>query len=230
MRLSTALSLQRTIRSSITPPKPFTALTIKFAPTYKARKMSSGSGDLGIENTNIKTASGVSLDDHQKTLVGSVLDLFAGRPSLKKLQLWADDGVFEDPITIAEGPFSEIERLSHEVTDAGNPIAMDLKTRYVMKGVGKEQTIASKILIYYDQSTGKITKLQDKWDGQLPDSSFKNSMVVAPLWRGVGLVDVEFYLEYVVVAGAFRNLNSVTVPKMVSVPKNDEEDAKRGNQ
>lgn len=34
-----------------------------------------GSGNLGIENTNIKTASGVSLDDHQKTLVGSVLDV-----------------------------------------------------------------------------------------------------------------------------------------------------------
>ncbi|KAA6414394.1 MAG: hypothetical protein FRX48_01143 [Lasallia pustulata] len=178
--------------------------------------MSTGSGDLGIENTNINTAPGVSLDEHQKTIVGSVLDLFAGRPSLKKLRLWADDGVFEDPITKAEGrkqyepqwyglqtAFSEIERLSHEVTDAGNPIAMDLKTRYVLKGIGKEQTIASKILIYYDQSTGKITKLQDKWDGQLPDSSFKN---------------------------ALRNLNSVTVPTMISVPKNDEEDAKRGNQ
>ena len=31
--------------------------------------------DLNIENTNIKTASGVSLDDNQKTLVGSVLDV-----------------------------------------------------------------------------------------------------------------------------------------------------------
>lgn len=28
----------------------------------------------------------------------------------------------------------------------------------------------------------------------------------------------------------FRQLNSVTVPKLISVPKNDEEDAKRGNQ
>ena len=28
----------------------------------------------------------------------------------------------------------------------------------------------------------------------------------------------------------FRQLNSVTVPAFVSVPKNDEEDAKRGNQ
>lgn len=34
-----------------------------------------GSGDLGIENTNIKTASGVSLDETQHTLVGSVLDV-----------------------------------------------------------------------------------------------------------------------------------------------------------
>lgn len=62
--------------------------------------------ELGIENTNISTAAGVELDAQQKTLVGSVLDvsysrfpipidteltslqLFAGRPSLKKLQLW----------------------------------------------------------------------------------------------------------------------------------------------
>lgn len=29
---------------------------------------------------------------------------------------------------------------------------------------------------------------------------------------------------------AFRNINAVTVPKMVGVPKNDEEDAARGNQ
>ena len=28
----------------------------------------------------------------------------------------------------------------------------------------------------------------------------------------------------------FRQLNSVSVPKFVGVPKNDEEDAKRGNQ
>ncbi|MCJ1225880.1 hypothetical protein MMC12_002529 [Toensbergia leucococca] len=178
--------------------------------------MSTGSGDLGIENTNIKTASGVSLDDNQKTLVGSILDLFAGRPSLKKLSLWADDATFEDPITVAQGrkqyepqwyglqsAFSEIERLHHEVTDGGNPIAMDLKTRYVVKGIGKEQTINSKIVIFYDKATGKITKLEDKWDGQLPDSTFKN---------------------------AFRKLNSVTVPKMVGVPKTDEEDAQKGNQ
>ncbi|CAD6566665.1 MAG: hypothetical protein ASARMPREDX12_008786 [Alectoria sarmentosa] len=178
--------------------------------------MSSATSDLNIENTNIKTASGVSLDEQQKTLVGSVLDLFAGRPSLKKLQLWDDEGVFEDPITKAVGrkqyepqwyglqaAFSEIERLHHEVTSGGNPIAMDLRTRYVVKGIGKEQTIDSKINIFYDKATGKITKVEDKWDGKLPDSSFQN---------------------------AFRKINAVTVPKLVGVPKSDEEDAKLGNQ
>lgn len=56
-----------------------------------------------IENTDIKTAPGVELSSEQKTIVGSVLDLFAGRPSLEKLRLWSDEAVFEDPITQARG-------------------------------------------------------------------------------------------------------------------------------
>jgi len=59
--------------------------------------------NLKLESTNIKTAPGVELDSQQKTLVSSVLDLFAGRPSLEKLQLWKDEGVFQDPITVAKG-------------------------------------------------------------------------------------------------------------------------------
>ena len=47
------------------------------APLLVLRKhlTTSAMSDLNIENTNIKTASGVSLDEHQKTLVGSVLDV-----------------------------------------------------------------------------------------------------------------------------------------------------------
>lgn len=78
---------------------------------------------------------------------------------------------------------------------------MNLKNRYVVKGIGKEQTIASVVNIFVGKD-GKIEKLQDKWDGKLPDSFFSN---------------------------ALRNLNSVIVPKIVGVPKNKEEDAKRGN-
>jgi hypothetical protein len=79
--------------------------TLQFARTQPLNQIqtASMSSGLNIENTNIKTAPGVTLEEQQKTLVGSVLDLFAGRPSLEKLQLWKDEGVFEDPITIAEG-------------------------------------------------------------------------------------------------------------------------------
>jgi hypothetical protein len=145
--------------------------------------------DLKIENTNIQTAPSVELSSSQKTLVGCVLDLFAGRPSLAKLQLWKDDAVFEDPITVARGreqyepqwyglqtAFSEIERLSHEVTSAGNPIEMDLKTRYVIKGINKEQTIQSKVNIFIEDD--RITKVQDKWDGKLPEGGIQNVSVV----------------------------------------------------
>lgn len=78
---------------------------------------------------------------------------------------------------------------------------MNLKTRYVVKGIGKEQTINSLITIATSPD-GKITKVEDKWDGKLPDGAISN---------------------------AFRHLNAVTVPKMINVPKNAEEDAKKGN-
>jgi hypothetical protein len=63
---------------------------------------STETGELKLEST-VNAAPGVELDSQQKTLVSSVLDLFAGRPSLAKLQLWKDDAVFSDPITIAKG-------------------------------------------------------------------------------------------------------------------------------
>lgn len=62
---------------------------------------------------------------------------------------------------------------------------MDMRTRYVVKGIKKEQTIDSKIHIHYDAKLGKITKVQDKWDGKLPESSFTNVSVQqlsSPWW------------------------------------------------
>lgn len=168
----------------------------------KPIKMSDDSkGELRIENNNINTREGVSLSESQKTLVGSVLDLFAGRPSLAKLQLWTDDAIFEDPITVAKGrkqyepqwyglqtAFSEIERLHHEVTSAGNPIEIDMKTRYVIKGINKEQTIASKINIFTEGD--KITKVEDKWDGKLPESGIQN---VSSVWQ---LINPFWWVRY----------------------------------
>ncbi|KAI9841373.1 MAG: hypothetical protein M1837_000756 [Sclerophora amabilis] len=204
---------------------------------------------VGIENTNISTAPGIELDEQQHTLVGSVLDLFAGRPSLQKLTLWKDDAVFEDPITIAKGrkqfepqwyglqaAFSEIERLHHEVTSSGNPITFDLKTRYKLKGLGKDTTIQSVINIFYDKTDGKIQKVEDKWDGKLPDSSIQDvsmRQLISPAWWFHYAEAWAFWLWSLVWWTwwwkAFRRLNAVSVPKMVGVPKNEEEDAKKGN-
>lgn len=69
--------------------------------------------------------------------------------------------------------FSEIERQGHQVTKLGNPISMDLKTRYVVKGVNQEKIIQSVINILTDEK-GMITKVEDKWDGNLPDGAMKN--------------------------------------------------------
>ena len=146
-----------------------------------------------IQNKDIQTAPGVELSSQQKTLVGCVLDLFQGLPSLEKLRLWDDNAVFEDPLTIARGreqyepqwyglkeSMSEIERLHYQVTSSGNPITMDLKTRYKIKAIGKEQIINSVITIATTADGSKIEKVQDKWDGELPDSSIKN---VSSIWQ-----------------------------------------------
>ncbi|TKA67237.1 hypothetical protein B0A55_08553 [Friedmanniomyces simplex] len=205
----TQISLVNTTKRFQTPSKSQAAYE-----AAAAMSTSKSVGELNIESKNIKAASGVDLSDHQRTIIGSVLDLFAGRPSLAKLQLWKDEAEFTDPLTIAKGrkqyeaqwyglqtAFSEIERLGHEVKSNGNPIEMDLDTRYVVKGLGKEQKISSKIEIWMEGD--KIVKVADKWDGSLPEGS---------------------------IAQAFRRLNAVTVPNIVGVPKNAEEDAKRGNQ
>lgn len=71
-----------------------------FHPT-RARNMSAS--NVQIENSNPTTAPGVGLSAEQKTLVGSVLDLFQGKPSKEMLQLWTDEATFEDPITVAQG-------------------------------------------------------------------------------------------------------------------------------
>jgi hypothetical protein len=63
------------------------------------------SGNIGMSlmHTEVKTASGVSLSSQQETLASSVLDLFSGDATKEKLQLWKDDGEFEDPLCIARG-------------------------------------------------------------------------------------------------------------------------------
>jgi len=194
------------------PPSLLKARQFVGSTSHNAAEMSNAQfAEYGVETTQINTAPGVELSESQKLFTGSVLDLFAGRPSVKKLSLWADDATFTDPLTIAEGrkqysaqwyglqaAFSEIKRLSSQVTSSGNPIEMDLKTMYKVKGLGTEQTIDSKVKIFTEGD--KITRVEDRWNDELPEGAFKN---------------------------ALRNLNSVVVPAFVSVPQSEEEEAKK---
>ncbi|KAI1506009.1 hypothetical protein F5X99DRAFT_404557 [Biscogniauxia marginata] len=164
-----------------------------------------------IKNTAINENPGVKLSPQQRVIVGSVLDLFEGNPTLRHLSLWSRNATFTDPLTIAQGYdrfaaqwyglpalFSPIQIQSHAVISSGNPIELNLSNKYVVKAIGKEQIVDSVVRIHVG-TDGKIDKVEDKWNGQLPEGS---------------------------VSEAFRKLNAVTVPTIVKVPKDEEEDKK----
>ena len=50
-----------------------------------------------IINAEVAVEPGVTIDAERRKLVGVVLDLFQGKPSLYKMSFFADDAVYEDP-------------------------------------------------------------------------------------------------------------------------------------
>lgn len=126
----------------------------------------------------------------QSLLATSVLDLFAGFPTKRKLSLWTDDASFHDPLTIATGrkqyeaqwyglkaTMSDIAMEHAEVTDTGNPIELKTKVRYKVKAVGKEQVIESRVLVHLTNDGEKIVKVEDRWGGDVPpDGAFSKVM------------------------------------------------------
>jgi hypothetical protein len=66
---------------------------------------------------------------------------------------------------------------------------MDLKNRYVIKGINKEQTITSVVTIQTSADGAKIEKVQDKWDGALPDGAIQNVSSIFPLQSRLRLVE-----------------------------------------
>jgi hypothetical protein len=54
---------------------------------------------------------------------------------------------------------------------------VDLKTRYVVKRINKEQIVSSVVAIHLD-GDGKIQKVEDKWDGKLPEGAIANVSTV----------------------------------------------------
>ncbi|KDN63405.1 hypothetical protein CSUB01_11904 [Colletotrichum sublineola] len=204
---------------------------------------------IGVKNNDIIQKSGVSLSQQQKVLVGSVLDLFEGNPTLKHLSLWSKNATFQDNITVAEGYdkfaaqwyglsalFNPIKIQSHTVTSAGNPIKLELKNSYTVKGVKAEQTMESVVQIEVGDD-GKIVKVNDKWNNNLPDGAFsqvRDSLQVSFLTAARTLAWLASQAGVAVfcrISGwrlfwALRKLNAVTVPAFVKVPKNEEEDQK----
>ncbi|KAK8109477.1 hypothetical protein PG999_007614 [Apiospora kogelbergensis] len=207
-----------------------------------------------MKNTNISEGPGVKLNDQQKLVVGSVLDLFEGNPTLKHLSLWKRDATFADPLSSAEGfdryaaqwyglasLFRPIQIQSHRVVSGGNPIELELTNKYVVAGSvpllkGKEQTIKSRVLIHVDEADGlRIARVEDRWDDKLPDGAVSEVgrvlLPVAALRAAVRTGVAWGWWAFTNASWwrpflAFRKLNAVTVPTFVKVPKNEEEDMK----
>jgi len=63
---------------------------------------------------------------------------------------------------------------------------LDLRTKYKVKGIGSEHTIDSVVSIYYDKAAGKIEKVEDRWNNELPVGAFKNvssfHQLLSPRW------------------------------------------------
>jgi hypothetical protein len=66
---------------------------------------------------------------------------------------------------------------------------MDLKTRYVIKGINKEQIIESVVKIHTDDS-GKIKLVEDRWNGEIPEGAFSKAswsqILGVRWWLGYG--------------------------------------------
>jgi len=67
--------------------------------------------------------------------------------------------------------FNPIKIQSHKVISSGNPIELELSNKYVVKGIKKEQVMDSIVKIFIG-SDGKIEKVEDKWNGKLPEGAF----------------------------------------------------------
>jgi hypothetical protein len=85
------------------------------------------------------------------------------------------------------------QQLHQSVTSAGNPITIDLKTRYKVKGIGSEHIIESVVKIHTNDNGERITGVEDRWNGNIPEGAFAKvglAQILNPFWclRSVGIV------------------------------------------
>jgi hypothetical protein len=80
---------------------------------------------------------------------------------------------------------------------------MNQKTEYTLVGIGKPTTVDSVVAIWIGED-GKITRVEDRWNGKLPEGAF---------------TDVGILSKSLLTLQALRKLNAVTVPLFVSPPE-----------
>jgi len=143
-----------------------------------------------IHNLNINASPSVTLSAHERLLVGSILDLYEGKGSLKHLSLWSPHACLTNPGGIIKGHREQVaawyahatwhesnQIQSHLVTSRGNPIQINLSAKYLFRGIRMQLTIDSKIWVYVDKD-GKIERLEDRWvtvtnEGERPTESIQ---------------------------------------------------------
>lgn len=64
---------------------------------------------------------------------------------------------------------------------------MDLKTKYTVKGLGTEKVIESLIKIHTDEKGEKILKVEDRWNGDIPEGPIAKVSDVLSLRGLVGV-------------------------------------------
>lgn len=127
--------------------------------------------------------------------------LFEGHPTLPKFSLWAQNATFTDNITVATGYpkytaqfyglpalFKPIQLQHHRVTSAGNPIELEMSNKYVVKGIKKEQIMNSVVRIFVGQD-GKIEKVEDRWNGKLPEGAISDVSLTSATSPKIGQMD-----------------------------------------
>lgn len=62
---------------------------------------------------------------------------------------------------------------------------MELKTRYEIKGLGKEQTIESLVKIHTagEGENMRIKEVVDRWNNNLPEGPFAKVSFISGFWR-----------------------------------------------
>lgn len=59
------------------------------------------------------------------------------------------------------------------MTAVGNPLELEMSNKYVVKGIKKEQVMNSIVKIYLS-ADGKIEKVEDRWNGKLPEGAISD--------------------------------------------------------